>query len=83
MGTLADIAALIQPAGTNSPSEQIHSASKQATTSSIRIQLRDHPITRYYRVQVIDNDGKLKLKLRGLSPRKNYTDRVTAACRRC
>jgi hypothetical protein len=25
---------------------------------------------------------KLKLKLHGLSPRENYTDRATAACRR-
>jgi hypothetical protein len=29
-----------------------------------------------------DLKGKLKTKLHGLSPRANYTDRATAACRR-
>jgi hypothetical protein len=36
----------------------------------------------YYKGRVLNNIQKQKNKLHGLSPRANYTDQVTAACRR-
>jgi hypothetical protein len=35
-----------------------------------------------YTFELLKLNTKIKNKLRGLSPRANYTDRATAACRR-
>jgi hypothetical protein len=43
---------------------------------------KTHPIVILREITAVHADQKQKLKLRGLSPRANYTDRATGACHR-
>jgi hypothetical protein len=40
------------------------------------------PCLAQVRIEVLRTDTSIQKKLHGLSPRSNYTDRATAACRR-